>query len=225
MSPLKIGFIASLILHSLLIAMFVTIDKPSQISKKSNNVSINLSNIQNVNPTQNHPIAQHKKERKSKQQPRKPKEVVKKEIKPQQNTPKIIEEKPQVVEEIIEESLVESNETSDVSNDFNDTQNANMGGGGVQTLDKNSELFIMIKSIIDKNNQYPRMARKRGIEGSVVVEFVLFKNGDISDIKILTKAHKSLNQSAVNAIKRSYKDFPSMDNNVRISITISYELT
>lgn len=223
MSPLKIGFIVSFVLHSLLITLFVTMDTTKQISKENNyTIAINLSNLTNTNQTGTQTIKQHKKERKEKQ----PKEIVKKEI-PLDN--KIVENKDfeDIPKEEVEtaESNAESSTESDIeSNDFNDSQDADVGGGGIQMLDKNSELFAIIKNIIDKNNQYPRMAHKRGIEGSIIAEFILFKNGEISEIKILNKAHNILNQSAINAIKRSYKEFPSMNNNVKIKVTISYNL-
>lgn len=223
MSPLKIGFIVSFVLHSLLIAMFVTMDTTKQISKENNyTIAINLSNLTNTNQTGIQPIKQHKKQRKEKK--KHPKKIVKKEI-PLDN--KIAENK-DFEDTIPKEEEVETTESSTESNmesnDFNDSQDADVGGGGIQMLDKNSELFAIIKNIIDKNNQYPRMAHKRGIEGSIIAEFILFKNGEISEIKILNKAHNILNQGAINAIKRSYKEFPSMNNNVKIKVTISYNL-
>lgn len=223
MSPLKIGFIVSFVLHSLLITLFVTMDTTKQISKENNyTIAINLSNLTNTNQTGTQTIKQHKKERKEKQ----PKEIVKKEI-PLDN--KIAENKdfediPKEEVKTTESNAESSTESNMESNDFNDSQDADVGGGGIQMLDKNSELFAIIKNIIDKNNQYPRMAHKRGIEGSIIAEFILFKNGEISEIKILNKAHNILNQSAINAIKRSYKEFPSMNNNVKIKVTISYNL-
>lgn len=223
MSPLKIGFIVSFVLHSLLIAMFVTMDTTKQISKENNyTIAINLSNLTNTNQTGTQPIKQHKKQRKEKK--KHPKEIVKKEI-PLDN--KIAENKDfedTIPKEEVVETTESSTESNMESNDFNDSQDADVGGGGIQMLDKNSELFAIIKNIIDKNNQYPRMAHKRGIEGSIIAEFILFKNGEISEIKILNKAHNILNQGAINAIKRSYKEFPSMNNNVKIKVTISYNL-
>lgn len=223
MSPLKIGFIVSFVLHSLLITLFVTMDTTKQISKENNyTIAINLSNLTNTNQTGTQTIKQHKKERKEKTS----KKIVKKEI-PLDN--KIVENKdfediPKEEVETAESNAESSTESNMESNDFNDSQDADVGGGGIQMLDKNSELFAIIKNIIDKNNQYPRMAHKRGIEGSIIAEFILFKNGEISEIKILNKAHNILNQSAINAIKRSYKEFPSMNNNVKIKVTISYNL-
>lgn len=223
MSPLKIGFIVSFVLHSLLITLFVTMDTTKQISKENNyTIAINLSNLTNTNQTGTQTIKQHKKERKEKTS----KKIVKKEI-PLDN--KIVENKdfediPKEEVETAESNAESSTESNMESNDFNDSQDADVGGGGIQMLDKNSELFAIIKNIIDKNNQYPRMAHKRGIEGSIIAEFILFKNGEISEIKILNKAHNILNQGAINAIKRSYKEFPSMNNNVKIKVTISYNL-
>ncbi|RAX54748.1 hypothetical protein CCY99_03020 [Helicobacter sp. 16-1353] len=223
MSPLKIGFIASFVFHTLLIAMVTINLNEKKISAKSDyTISINLSNVANTGAGSQE-IQQYKK--KEKKQHKKKKDVVKKNI-PNKTITKNPKQEKEVVEETTEsaESNIESNQQDTESNNFNDSQNANFGGGGIQTLDNDSELFAMIKKIIEKHNQYPRMARKREIEGNVVVEFVLFKNGEISDIKILNNAHNTLNQGAINAIKRSYKEFPSIDNNVKIKIIISYNL-
>ncbi|MBR7118222.1 MAG: energy transducer TonB [Helicobacteraceae bacterium] len=97
--------------------------------------------------------------------------------------------------------------------------------GMMQELDINSKLYAEILAIINKHNQYPRDAYKRGITGSVEIRFVLRKNGEIENIEILNKAHKSLGKGAIDAINNAYKKFPSIDNNLRIKVKLTYNLT
>ena len=68
MSPLKIGFITSLLLHSLLaVAILTKQDNTLQISKRSNKtIAISLENINNK--IENQPINQQKKQEKPKKQ-------------------------------------------------------------------------------------------------------------------------------------------------------------
>ncbi len=50
--------------------------------------------------------------------------------------------------------------------------------------------------------EYPLAARRRGIHGVVVVDYVIGKNGKVKDVIVLEEAHPLLTESAVKAIKR-----------------------
>lgn len=79
--------------------------------------------------------------------------------------------------------------------------------------------------LINKHNPYPRDAYRRGITGSVEIRFTLKKNGEIEDIEILNKIHRSLGDGAINAINNAHKQFPSVNNNLRIKVKLTYNLT
>ncbi len=51
--------------------------------------------------------------------------------------------------------------------------------------------------------QYPRAAREQGIEGRVIVEFIVEKDGTPSHIRVLQSAHPLLDSAAVQAIRRT----------------------
>lgn len=217
MSPIKIGFIASLSLHSLL-AVVVLINQEStiKVSKKSNNtIAISLENIDKK--IQEQSINQQKKQKKQKKQKPKPQKVVKKEtIAPQE-----IQEEEQI--EKIEE--VDKKLDEEKLNEEQDTQDAVASSGMTQEIDTNSELYAEILRLINKYNSYPRDAYRRGITGSVEVRFILTKNGEIQDVEILNKIHSSLGEGAIKAINNAYKQFPSVDNNLRIKVRLTYNLT
>lgn len=102
-------------------------------------------------------------------------------------------------------------------------------GDVIQTLSykngQEDERFAKIKRAIEKRNKYPPMMRKRGLEGEVVVEFIIHKDGRVADIRIIKACrHDPFNTAAVSAIKRAQSDFPTLSFTTRIEIPIVYEL-
>ncbi len=51
--------------------------------------------------------------------------------------------------------------------------------------------------------QYPKAAREQGIEGRVIVEFIVEKDGTPSHVRVLQSAHPLLDSAAVQAIRRT----------------------
>lgn len=52
-----------------------------------------------------------------------------------------------------------------------------------------------------QNMRYPEEAEKNDIEGKVVVEFVIEKDGSVSNIKALRSPHSSLTEEVVRLVK------------------------
>ena len=67
---------------------------------------------------------------------------------------------------------------------------------------------------------YPEEARKLGVEGIVLVQFVIEKNGTVSNPKILVSAYPDLDQEALRVIAKSPKWNPgeNFGNKVRVSL-------
>lgn len=62
--------------------------------------------------------------------------------------------------------------------------------------------FGGIRAKIERYKSYPEMARRRGIEGRVVVRFVISRNGKANEIKVLeSSSNDSLDQAAIRAVK------------------------
>ncbi len=58
---------------------------------------------------------------------------------------------------------------------------------------------------LHSNINYPEKERKEGIQGTVYVNFVVNKDGSISDIKVLRGIHKTLDENAVKAVSNMPK--------------------
>ncbi len=85
---------------------------------------------------------------------------------------------------------------------------------------------------IDSNLIYPANAKKNGIQGEVVVQYIIEVDGSISDINVVRKLNDECDKAAVDVIK-SMNKFPKKwipgkqrKNNVRVLLktTISFKL-
>lgn len=94
------------------------------------------------------------------------------------------------------------------------SKNGVAGGTGDQEaafLSAKQKYLIEFRGLIEGRKEYPLMARKRGLEGTVVVSVMIKKNGDVIEHKIVQESgHKMLDQAALNMIMKitSFKSFP-----------------
>ena len=63
---------------------------------------------------------------------------------------------------------------------------------------------------ISNNVKYPQIAKEYGIEGKVFVEFVVDKDGSVTDVKILRGVDKNLDAEALRVIRSLPKYKPGM---------------
>ncbi|MBL1231430.1 MAG: TonB family protein [Flavobacteriales bacterium] len=81
---------------------------------------------------------------------------------------------------------------------------------------------------LSNNIKYPKIEIKRGVEGRVYVEFVVGKNGEISDIKILRGVSESIDAEAIRVIKAMPNWLPGKQKGravkVRYKMPISFKL-
>lgn len=56
-----------------------------------------------------------------------------------------------------------------------------------------------LMKFLSKNIKYPKSAEKNGIQGIVVVQFIVEKTGAISNVKVLKSVEKSLDKEAVSS--------------------------
>jgi len=84
--------------------------------------------------------------------------------------------------------------------------------------------FLYIKDDIQKNISYPRLARKMGWEGKVVVSFVICEDGTVVNIKIIkSSGFALLDKNAVESIKKAVP-FPSPPIRAELVVPVSYRL-
>lgn len=87
------------------------------------------------------------------------------------------------------------------------------------------ERLSVISNIVQRHINYPPIARRMGWEGKVLVSFVLEPNGYIRDLKVLkSSGYEVLDKEALDAIRRSYKDFPKPPVSVMVKLPINFKL-
>lgn len=86
------------------------------------------------------------------------------------------------------------------------------------------EHLAVIAKLLRDNLYYPRIARKRGITGEVVVAFELQENGEVRDIKIKSGKKSVLNRAAIITLERLSGEFPKPKEPVSLLVPIHYQL-
>lgn len=76
------------------------------------------------------------------------------------------------------------------------------------------ELF----KFLSKNIKYPKDCKKKGIQGNVVVQFVVDTDGSITDVTIIKKVHPSLDEEAIRVAKAMPKWIPGMNNGKNVKV-------
>ncbi|TLD80592.1 energy transducer TonB [Helicobacter sp. MIT 05-5293] len=80
-----------------------------------------------------------------------------------------------------------------------------------------------IGRITQRYLQYPPSAIRLGQEGLSAVEFFLYPNGDISDLKIIVSSnYMLLDRNSERTIEIAYKDYPHPTTKTRIRIFVNY---
>ena len=93
--------------------------------------------------------------------------------------------------------------------------------GGVRYLKAN---FSYIKDMINRNLEYPKIARKMGWEGQVRISFTILASGESRDVRIIhSSGREMLDKNAVEAVK-SASPFPRPPAEARIIVPIVYRL-
>lgn len=105
------------------------------------------------------------------------------------------------------------------------------GSGDVEAtyLSAKQKYLIEFRGLIENRKEYPLMARRRGIEGIVVIGVTIRKNGEVIDHKIVqASGHEILDQSALNLVKKinAFKAFPAElgNNDIELKFPIAFKL-
>ena len=90
--------------------------------------------------------------------------------------------------------------------------------GGMQAL----------MSYIGNNVKYPDEASKKKVEGKVIVEFVVKKDGSVADAKVISKTNEMLNKEALRVINAMPKWKPGKNKgkvvDVRFVLPVAFKL-
>ncbi|MGA1865204.1 MAG: energy transducer TonB [bacterium] len=96
-------------------------------------------------------------------------------------------------------------------------------------LDQSDFYKAQILSHIKKHRKYPPAAQRLGIKGTVNVDFLLYRDGTLGNIKVTKKSrHQILNNAAIESIKAGepYPPFPSgmQGKYILIGVPITFNL-
>ena len=79
-----------------------------------------------------------------------------------------------------------------------------------------------------KNTKYPEMARENGIQGRVYVQFVVYKDGSIKDVKVMKGRHATLDRESVRVVKSMPKWVPGKQRgksvNSRFTLPVKFKI-
>jgi protein TonB len=87
--------------------------------------------------------------------------------------------------------------------------------------------FVAFGQFLSRNIRYPAEDRKNGIQGKVIVQFVVERDGSLSDIRALRGPSKTEMDESVRVLSMSPKWVPGMQNGkpVRVKYTVPINFT
>ena len=75
------------------------------------------------------------------------------------------------------------------------------------------------------NTRYPAAAQKAGIEGRVIVSFIVEPNGSVSNVKIVRSVDTNLDQEALRVVRQMPKWKPGTQNGVAMRVKYRLPIT
>lgn len=81
-----------------------------------------------------------------------------------------------------------------------------------------------IAKLIKENLYYPRVARRRGIQGSVTVRFKLLKDATVTQITTISSSSGILTRAAIKTIAELSGKFPKPKKDLMLTVPIQYSL-
>ncbi|WP_210487194.1 energy transducer TonB [Rufibacter aurantiacus] len=168
-------------------------------------------------------------------------------------TPKVVEDTRKVTDEIPTQEQLQTASSGLVTSEGNGDGNLNNpeigsgtgtgvgDGAGLETAPAAPEIFVRVEQMpefagglpklmefIGKNLRYPRAAQASGIEGTVVVSFVVAATGDITDVQVLKGLGYGTEEEALRVVHKLPRWKPGYQNGrsvpVRMTLPIRLEL-
>lgn len=220
----------STFLHIIILAIFLNIDfaqkKPDEDEKR---IAVYVCTFKQEQE-------KAKEEAKKIEQP--PKEIKQNQSKPKQNIQKAAQVQPFVEEATIKmpeptkdngiqilqnttkkETIPTHTDTKESSDMFQSKKEPSLYSDDYLALNKDS-----IYTLIKENLYYPLSARKRGIEGLVVLKFILTKRAEVCNVQVIESSSDILSNAAIKTIEELSKKFPSPKEDITITLPIEYKL-
>lgn len=80
-------------------------------------------------------------------------------------------------------------------------------------------------SYIGKNLKYPVIAQENGIQGKVIVRFVVTKNGSVDKVEVVRQLDPACDREAMRVIRSLPKFIPGKQNGVNVSVWYTLPIT
>lgn len=241
-----IGLLASVIIHAILIALgFWLLNEQKNSSTKVERKTLNLSQFKSQTDETSKPSAATKPTPRQIQKPNRQTKVQKK-APPLKETPKAkapIKQAKQTERNIttkpVQQAASKPSGSAKLFELNNQMKAAKKEAGGpikklygedFERLGKEEQKFIKdnlgsIGRITEKYMKYPDVAAQFRQEGTSLVEFYLYPNGDIDGMRLVTSSgYKSLDKSAMESIWIAYKDYPRPSTKTLIRMYMQYNI-
>ena len=120
------------------------------------------------------------------------------------------------IDEPIGEAPKQAEVTEDVNTIFTSVEVSPEPPGGMKKF----------YEFVGKNYRYPAMAREQGVSGKVIMQFVVERDGSLTDIKVLRDLGLGTGEEAVRLLKSVPKWKPGIQNGraVRVAYTLPLSL-
>ncbi len=82
-----------------------------------------------------------------------------------------------------------------------------------------------LQKFIKKNLEYPERARKKKIQGAVVVAFLIDEKGDCSNFKVIKSLERSCDAAAIRALQKMPPWKPAKVNNKAVATEMQMPVT
>jgi len=140
--------------------------------------------------------------------------------------------KPPVPQEVPNDEVIEQNDVDfDASLDMDQELDVGEGPpGDEEEEEEEQEIFMVVENqpeliggieALQSSANYPEFAKKAGIEGRVIVQFVVDEQGNVQDPKVTRGVHKLLNEEAIKAVKdQNFKPGKQRGEAVKVQMSL-----
>ena len=144
--------------------------------------------------------------------------------------------KPPVPQEVPNNEVIENQDVDfDASLDMDERLDTSQGPpqDEEEEEEEEQEIFMVVENqpelvggmkALQQSVEYPEFAKKAGIEGRVIVQFVVNEQGDVQDPKVTRGVHKLLNEEAIRAVKEQ-KFKPGKQRGQAVKVQMSLPVT
>jgi protein TonB len=84
---------------------------------------------------------------------------------------------------------------------------------------------IKVLRMVSSSARYPNRPKEMGIEGTVVVGFVINKKGEVTDLEVLESVHPDLDKEAVRAVSNLPNFIPGSQQGRNVSVSYRIPVT